>query len=173
MTDASKSSNTGPLASLITEAQNGNLSVSFDKSDVVVNADEFVYIERDCQAMKQKIQDLQRIADRIANRSDWGLGDRTDGLTSAPTLVSRFRSKAAKAGIAATDSDDNVYDILSAHYKIIDDLETLHRTIAEKFVNADTEFAAEYNRLKADLPKSPISTNIQPGIVVSGVGKSI
>lgn len=170
MADDSKPTQSGPLASLITQAQNGNLSVNFSP-DVVVNADEFVYIERDCKAFKEEIRALQRIAQAISQLPNWGLGESTDGLTSAKTLISRFRSKAKSAGLS-TDSDDNIFDILDTHYKIIDDLETLHHTIAQQFCQQDEKFAAEYKRLNANLESSPIGPNMQPGTSVSALGKS-
>ncbi|MFI6366902.1 hypothetical protein ACIBG0_29605 [Nocardia sp. NPDC050630] len=45
----------GPLASAIKDAQDGKLTVSFS-DEVRVNADEFVYIERDCEAFKEEIK---------------------------------------------------------------------------------------------------------------------
>ncbi|WP_084525179.1 hypothetical protein [Nocardia vaccinii] len=168
MADDSKP--TGPLASLITEAQNGSLSVKFSP-DVMVNADEFVYIERDCKAFKDEIVVLQGLAEAIARLPHWGLGESTDGLTSANTLVSRFRSKAKSVGLS-TDSNDNLYDILDQHYKIIDDLQTLHHTIAQQYCQQDEKFAAEYKRLNANLEPSPIKSGVQPRVTVSAVGKS-
>lgn len=152
-----------PLASAITDAQDGNLTVSFS-NEVRVNADEFVYIERDCQAFKDEIQYLQRIADRISNRKNWGLGETTDGMSSANTLVARFRGK-AKIVDQATDSDNNVYDILQQHYQIADDIQTLHHTIAQKYVEQDQEFAARYNELQANVEDSKIGTPTQLGVI--------
>ncbi|WP_280264942.1 hypothetical protein [Nocardia wallacei] len=163
-----------PLADAIKNAQDGNLTVNFSQGSpdsVRINADEFVYIERDCQAFKDEIRDLQRVAQNISDRDRWGLGETTDGMNSANTLVSRFRGK-AKIVNTATDTDNNVYDILEKHYKIVDDIETLHRTIAEKFMQQDQAFAARYNELKATLEPSPIGTPMQPGVTTPGVGQS-
>lgn len=175
MADDSKPTQTGPLASLITEAQNGGLSVSFGEGvtkDFLLNADEFAYIERDCKAFKAEITKLQALARTISEQSDWGLGESTDGLTSANTVVSRFRSKANHAGLH-TDSDDNLYNILDQHYKIVDDLQTLHHTIAQQYCQQDSNFAAEYNRLTANIEKSPIGTQMQVGVTTNpGLGKS-
>ncbi|MFI6778761.1 hypothetical protein [Nocardia sp. NPDC050412] len=153
----------GPLASAIKDAQDGKLTVSFS-NEVRVNADEFVYIERDCQAFKDEIRALQAIAKSIADRKSWGLGETTDGMTSAATLVARFRGK-AKIVDPATDSDNNVYDILQQHYDIIDDIQNLHRTIAQKYVEQDQEFAARYNELKANVDASQIGTPTQLGVI--------
>ncbi|WP_063045693.1 hypothetical protein [Nocardia pseudovaccinii] len=160
--DSTALSSSGPLASAIKDAQDGKLTVSFSDK-VRVNADEFVYIERDCEAFKEEIRRLQRIAERISNRKNWGLGESTDGMISAATLVARFRGK-AKIADPATDSNNNVYDILEQHYQIVDDIQNLHRTIAQKYVEQDQAFAARYNELKADWGVSQIGSPTQLGV---------
>lgn len=165
---------TTPLASLIEQAKSGNLSAGFS-DNVTVNADEFAYIERDCEAFKTVIAELQDAARQISNRENWGLGENTDRLNSAHILVGRFRGKAAIVN-PSTDSDNNVHDILEQHYKIVDDLQILHRTIAQKYRDTDAAFAAEYDRLMANMPASPISTTqpgkTQPGTTIIGLGQS-
>ncbi|WP_433755521.1 hypothetical protein [Nocardia sp. CA-135398] len=154
----------GPLASVIKDAQEGNLTVSFS-NEVRVNAAEFVYIERDCEAFKEEIKNLQRIAQNISRREHWGLGETTDGMTSAATLVARFRGK-AKIVNTATDTDNNVYDILQQHYQIVDDIQNLHRTIAQKYMEQDEKFAAHYNELTANVERSQIGTTpTQLGVI--------
>ncbi|MFJ1460815.1 hypothetical protein [Nocardia sp. N2S4-5] len=148
---------------LITDAQNGALSVSFNDA-IRVNADEFVYIERDCQAFKDEIAALQVLAQSIARRELWGLGEKTDGLESASIVVGRFRGKAMIVD-PSKDTANNVWDILQQHYDIVDEIQTLHRTIAQNYVQTDEEFAARYNELMANTPPSPIGTQqIQPGV---------
>ncbi len=174
MADDSKPAPSGPLASLITEAQNGNLSVSWGngvKQDFRLNADEFAYILRDCQAMKLEIRRLQTIAQSIADRQDWGLGESNPRLPSATTVVSRLRSKAADANLP-TDSPDNLHAIYEQHYQIIDDLETLHRTIAQQFSQHDADFAAEFSRINASIEPSPIGPNTPAGVTSIAVGQS-
>lgn len=141
-----------PLDGLIEQAKSGGLSVSFS-DQVVVNADEFVYIERDCEAFKEKIRELQQLAQKIADREYWGLGEDKDGLKSAKTLVDSFRKK---AGGGSGSFQTNVKDVLEEHYKIVDDIQILHRVIAQKYRDQDAAFAAEYDRLMADMPESPI-----------------
>ncbi|MEV6339474.1 hypothetical protein [Nocardia vinacea] len=160
--DTATPSSAGPLASAIKDAQDGKLTVSFS-NEVRVNADEFVYIERDCKAFKKEIRDLQQIAVAISDRKHWGLGETTDGMTSAATLVARFRGK-AKIVNPATDSANNVFDILQQHYEIVDDIQTLHRTIAQKYIEQDQEFAARYNELTANVEPSQIGTPTQLGV---------
>lgn len=167
--DSKPAAPNGPLASLITAAQNGQLSVSYS-TDVVVNADEFAYIERDCKAFKEELRKMQASAQSISDQSDWGLGEHEDRLISAKTLVPRFRSKAAK--VNTTDSDNNLFDLFQKHYQIIDDYQTLHHTIAQQYCEQDEKFAAEYKRLMANMPNSPIGhSTVQPG-VTPGIGLS-
>ncbi len=136
-----------PMKSLIDAAKNGQLSVSFN-DDLYVNAEEFVYIERDCQAMKDQIKEYQRTAETIANREVWGLGDRSDWILSGPTLVGRFRTK-AKGDAGGND----VYTILQKHWDIIDGIQQTHREIALRYQQSDAEFAAKYNELMASVPQ--------------------
>ncbi len=164
MADSTPPSSETSLASAIQAAKDGKLTVSYSP-DVEVNAEEFVYIERDCNAMKAEISQLQRIAQNISHREVWGLGESTDGMFSANTVVNRFRAKAKGFG-SSMDSDNNVYDILQKHHDIIDDIQTLHHIIAQQYIQQDEKFGAEYNRLNANLPASPIryGNPVQPGV---------
>ncbi|WP_280220506.1 hypothetical protein [Nocardia neocaledoniensis] len=134
-----------PLQELLTEAQDGQLSMSFG-GGVRLDAEEFVYIERECQTFLDLIRELQRTATDISNREVWGLGEAVAELTSAQTLVRRFREK-------GQGSDNSVFAVLDEHYKIVDDLQVLHRTIAQKYQETDSEFAARYNELMAQAPQ--------------------
>ncbi|MFR9753401.1 hypothetical protein ACL02S_20535 [Nocardia sp. 004] len=137
-----------PLRDLLTEAQEGRLSVRFGGTGpgaVRVDAEEFVAIERDCESFKTLIQELQGIATDIANREVWGLGENTAELTSAQTLVRRFREK-------ALGSDNSVHAVLEQHYRIVDDLQQLHRLIAQRYQATDAEFAARYGELMTEPP---------------------
>ncbi|WP_280208806.1 hypothetical protein [Nocardia cyriacigeorgica] len=147
------------LAGLITEANEGRLSVRISQ-DVRVDAEEFVHIDRDCQSFKDLIRELQRTASQIADQEVWGLGEDKDPLSSASILVSRFREKANGSG-------NSVYSILEEHYKIVDEIQQLHKAIAQRYIDTDETFAARYNQLTAELPPpGPIApTRIQPGVV--------
>ncbi|MQY31686.1 hypothetical protein [Nocardia aurantia] len=157
------------LGDLISEAKAGRLTVNFN-ADMRVNAEEFAYIERDCRDFKESIQRLQRVAREIAAQKKWGLGEDQSILTSAKTVVHRFR---AKAGIvdAGQDSNNNVYDILDQHYRIVDSLQELHRTIAQRYIETDEVFAARYNELMANMPPSGIGTAAIQGPMQAGEGK--
>ncbi|TLG12207.1 hypothetical protein FEK35_11935 [Nocardia cyriacigeorgica] len=147
------------LAGLITDASEGRLSVQLN-GDVRANAEEFVYIERDCEAFKTLIRDLQAIALEISDQEKWGLGEDQDPLSSASILVSRFREK-------AKGSDNSIYSILEEHYKIVDEIQQLHKAIAQRYIDTDETFAARYNQLTAELPPpGPIAPpRTQPGVV--------
>ncbi|MFR9751091.1 hypothetical protein ACL02S_08645 [Nocardia sp. 004] len=142
-----------PLQDLLTEAQEGRLSVRFGGTGpdtVRVDVEEFVAIERDCESFKNLIRELQRVADEIADREVWGLGENTEELTSAQTLVRRFREK-------ARGSDNSVHAVLEQHYRIVDDLQQLHRLIAQRYQETDAEFASRYGELMAAVPGAGVS----------------
>lgn len=135
-----------PMQDLIDAASDGQLSVKLN-NNVYVNAEEFVYIERDCQEMKDRIKEYQRTATNISERDIWGLGEKSDWIKSAPILVGRFRTKAK-----GSDDGNDVYAILQRHWDIIDSIQELHRKIAERYQQTDSEFASKYTELMASLP---------------------
>ncbi|MFE1594740.1 hypothetical protein [Nocardia sp. NPDC058705] len=117
--------------------------------------EEFVNIDRDCQRFLDLIREMQRGAEGIANTppKDWGLGADNPLLTSAATMVSWFRDKAKSA-----DGGNSVYAILEEHYRIVEDIQTVHKVIMERYIAADAEFAAEVRSLEASLgPLAPIA----------------
>lgn len=144
-----------PLAELITEAQEGKLTLTYN-AGVRLNAEEFFYIDRDCSDFKQFIRAQQQVAQDISDQKHWGIGEDQDILPSAKVMVHWFRSKAAKID-SGKDSDNNVRDLLEEHYKIVDDIQTLHHTIAQRLIDTDQEFAARYNEISANPPPSGIS----------------
>ncbi|MBF6481088.1 hypothetical protein IU408_23495, partial [Nocardia cyriacigeorgica] len=58
------------------------------------------------------------------------------------------------------------YSILEEHYKIVDEIQQLHKAIAQRYIDTDETFAARYNQLVAELPPpGPIApTRTQPGV---------
>lgn len=137
-----------PFQNHIDAANEGQLSVSFS-ADVRLNAEEFVYLDRDCQAMKDKIGELQRIAEGISGREIWGLGeDPASWIRSGKVLVKRFRDKAM-----GDDSGNSAHAILQRHYEIIDGIQELHRVIAQRYLDTDSEFASRYNEVMASAPQ--------------------
>ncbi|WP_225725504.1 MULTISPECIES: hypothetical protein [unclassified Nocardia] len=147
----------GPLANLVTEAKEGRLGLRIEPED-------FVYIDRDCQRFMDLIQAMQRDARAISEieTGKWGLGESNSRLTSAQTLVGRFREK-------AKGSDNSVHAILEQHYQVVQDLQTLHREIRDRYMAADSAFAARVKDLLSRLPQQP--TPIDPAKYVSGKGQ--
>ncbi|NKY35874.1 hypothetical protein HGA13_22780 [Nocardia speluncae] len=137
-----------PFQSQIDAAREGQLSMSFS-DDIRVNAEEFVYMDRDCAAMKDRIRVYQGIAKGIANRELWGLGeDPATWPRSGKVLVQRFRDKAM-----GDESGNSVHAILERHYQIIDGIQELHRVIAQRYLDTDSEFASRYNEVMASAPQ--------------------
>ncbi|MEV0107921.1 hypothetical protein AB0H42_16495 [Nocardia sp. NPDC050799] len=62
-------------------------------------------------------------------------------------MVGRFRSKAK----GSADSND-VFAILEQHHRIVEDIQELHRVIAQQYMETDENFAARYNELMAGAP---------------------
>src|SRR5690606_16815046 len=107
----------------------------------------FVYIDRDCEGFKLLIRQLQRTARDISQREKWDLGEAHPDLGSARILVSRYRAKAEGA-----EDKNSVGAILEEHYRIVEDIQTLHREIAQRYLETDEGFASRYNELTATLP---------------------
>ncbi|NEW50978.1 hypothetical protein GV794_08645 [Nocardia cyriacigeorgica] len=149
----------GPFTGMITDAAEGRLSVQLN-GDIRVNAEEFVYIDRDCTAFKDLIRELQTIAEEVSNQEKWGLGEDQEKLTSAQLLIARFREK-------AKGSDNSVHTVLEEHYKVVDEIQQLHKAIAQRYIDTDETFAARYNQLTAELPPpGPIAPpRTQPGVI--------
>ncbi|NKY57643.1 hypothetical protein [Nocardia flavorosea] len=153
-----------PLGSLLTQAREGSLSVSLGQGapdEVRANAEEFVYIERDCEGFKLLIQELQSMAEDIADRERWDLGEKD--MDSARIVVGRFRSKAKGA-----DDGNAIFEVLEQHYRIVEDIQELHRVIAQRYMETDDAFAARYNELMAGAPPAvplalPPAIPIPPG----------
>lgn len=155
-----------PLQGLLTEVQEGRLTLSMNnnpnyKDRMRANAEEFIYIERDCEGFKLLIRELQVIAREISEHDPWGLGEHDGILTSAGILVGRFRGKGKGA-------DNSVHAILEQHYQIANDLQEIHRIIAQRYVAVDEEFAARYNELAAAPPPGPLGIPHVPN-VFSGI----
>ncbi|WP_024805461.1 hypothetical protein [Nocardia sp. BMG51109] len=135
-----------PLTSLVSEAKEGRLTVRMD-------LEKFVYIDRDCNFFKLQIQQIQTIMDQISQQDHWGLGEdhQADGdrdLVSAKTMVARWRQKAKGA-----QNGNSVHEVLGAHWKTIDDFQTLFRTAREKITGIETDAAAQYKQLESTLPQ--------------------
>ncbi|WP_040834150.1 hypothetical protein [Nocardia brevicatena] len=145
------------LTNLITEAREGRLGLR-------IEPEEFVYIDRDCERFKTLIRLMQREAEAISNieAAQWGIGADNPRLTSAQILVQRFREK-------GKGSDNSVHAILEKHYQIIDDIQTLHREIMQRYMQSDDNFANRVHRILTRLPEHP--TPIDPAQSKTGIGQ--
>ncbi|WP_063046162.1 hypothetical protein [Nocardia pseudovaccinii] len=133
-----------PLANLITEAREGRITIRMD-------LEKFVYIDRDCEYFKSVIRLIQGTMTDISNQEKWGVGegfpkDEDRDLISAKTMVKRWREK-------SQGSENSVYAVMESHYKVIEDFQTLFRTVRERITGVDTEQAAKYQDLEANLPQ--------------------
>ncbi|WP_329411910.1 hypothetical protein OG563_05915 [Nocardia vinacea] len=133
-----------PLTNPITEASEGRLIVRMD-------LEKFVYIDRDCEYFKDQIRKIQRQMTEVSQQDKWGLGDSFTlqgdrDLISAKTMVTRWREK-------SRGSQNGVYEVMESHYKVIEDFQTLFRTVRERITGVDTEQAAKYQDLVANLPQ--------------------
>ncbi|WP_067840262.1 hypothetical protein [Nocardia lijiangensis] len=145
-----------PIANLITEAREGRLTLR-------IEPEEFVYIDRDCERFKLLIQSMQDEAQAISEieKKQWGIGADNTILTSAQTLVDRFRTK-------GKGSDNSIHAVLESHYKIVDDIQTLHREIRQRYEQADADFARRVSAIIERLPEQV--TPIDPAVSQPGVG---
>ncbi|WP_327100821.1 hypothetical protein OIE68_19730 [Nocardia vinacea] len=141
---ADDTTSASPLTNLITEAREGRLTIRMD-------LEKFVYIDRDCEYFKDVILKIQRTMTETSQQDKWGLGEGfpTQGdrdLISAKTMVTRWREK-------SRGSENSVYAVMESHYKVIEDFQTLFRTVRERITGVDTEQAAKYQDLVANLPQ--------------------
>ncbi|MEU0876503.1 hypothetical protein [Nocardia brasiliensis] len=149
-----------PMSNILTEAREGRLAIE-------LKAEDFVYIDRDCEYFKDVIQKIQRTMDLVAKQDHWGLGEANDLMVSASTLVGRFKGKAngAKDG-------NNVYAVMDQHYKIVEDIQEVHRVVRERMMQADSEFAQEFTHLNETLPqRPPAQLPAGPYLLPDGTGR--
>lgn len=140
---------TRPMQNLLTAVDSGAATVAMSPED-------FVYIDRDCEAFKAVIVSIQNIMTVVGQVDDWGLGNKNADMISAQKVVDRFKSKAN----GALDGN-SVYAVMEQHYKIVEDIQEVHRIARQRMMDADAGFAAEFTRLSAELPEKP-----SPGVVL-------
>ncbi|MBF6139485.1 hypothetical protein IU444_01275 [Nocardia farcinica] len=148
------------MANLLNAVREGSATVEMKPED-------FVYIDRDCEYFKAAIQKIQGIADLISAQQPWGLGEENQDLVSAGTVVNRFRQKAKGAG-----DDNSVWQVMEEHYRIVEDIQEVHRIARERMMQADSSFAAEFNRLNETLPqRAPEGSTYGPFLLPDGTTK--
>ncbi|MFE7742889.1 hypothetical protein [Nocardia sp. NPDC057455] len=132
-----------PMGNILNAAREGQLGIQ-------MSAEDFVYIDRDCQYFKDAIRKIQRYMELVSRQERWGLGESNDGMVSGKTLVDRFKAKARGA-----EDLNSVHQIMEDHYRIVEDIQEVHRLARDRMMQADSIFAAEFNRLNTTLPERP------------------
>ncbi|MEV0338733.1 hypothetical protein AB0H49_06865 [Nocardia sp. NPDC050713] len=149
-----------PMANMLNAARDGYLSIALKPED-------FVYIDRDCELFKESILEIRRIMNEVARQDRWGLGEGNKEMVSASTVVSRFRSKASGA-----EDGNSVVKIMDEHYRIIEDIQEVHRLVRERMMQTDSWFADQFNHLNETLPERPREGQILgPFILPDGTTK--
>ncbi|WP_338773246.1 hypothetical protein V7968_17320 [Nocardia vulneris] len=149
-----------PMANIITAASEGNLAVTMTPED-------FVYIDRDCEYFKGVMRQIQRIMAEVSDQKHWGLGEDNAPMVSARTLVDRFKTKARGA-----KDGNSVWELMEQHYRIVEDIQTVHRTIRERMMQADSDWAAEFNHKNETLPvRPPAQLPAGPYLLPDGTGR--
>jgi hypothetical protein len=122
---------------------------------VALKADPQAFLELDKALDKRKndIQAVQQIVRQVHDHPTWGLGEQATVLTSAHTIVQRFRDKGA-------DGANNAYDTLQDHWQAADELQTLFRTIREQLQQTDADFAARFRTAQTRAGQPPASTGV-------------
>ncbi|WP_280406412.1 hypothetical protein [Nocardia brasiliensis] len=148
------------MANILTEAREGRLAIE-------LKAEDFVYIDRDCDYFKDTIRNIQKTMTSVAREDSWGLGEKHDQMVSARTLVQRFQKKAEGA-----DDGNSVYAVMDQHYKIVEDIQEVHRVVRERMMQADSEFAQEFTHLNETLPqRPPAQLPAGPYLLPDGTGR--
>ncbi len=124
-----------PIKELITHAENGDLSLEADPAA-------FVALEKAMTERMLQLRLVQQSLRKVADQEAWGIGEASSRLTSAQTIVRRFREKAA-------GGPNNAVDTLQSHYLAAEEMRTLFRTIRARLVEADEQFAATFTKLAA------------------------
>ncbi|WP_327119800.1 hypothetical protein OHB12_14545 [Nocardia sp. NBC_01730] len=132
-----------PMANMLAAAREGQLGIQMMPED-------FIYIDRDCEYFKDVIQKIQRSMDVVSQQEHWGVGEGNNEMISARTIVDRFRKKARGA-----EDRNSVYQVMDDHYRIVEDIQAVYRTVRDRMIQADSNFAAEFNRLNTSLPERP------------------
>ncbi|MEV0357806.1 hypothetical protein AB0H71_17285 [Nocardia sp. NPDC050697] len=145
-----------PMKNLLDAVGNG--------AGVSLRPEEFVNIERDCEHFKLTIREIQRTMDRVARHSTWNLGENHPLMVSGQTVVDRFRKKAAGSG----DGND-VHAVMEQHYKIVEDIQEVHRIVRQRMMDTDADFASEFQRLSTELEeRPPVQPKLGPYLLPDG-----
>ncbi|MGY1895749.1 hypothetical protein [Nocardia gipuzkoensis] len=132
-----------PMGNILNAAREGQLGIEMSPED-------FIYIDRDCDYFKIAIRKVQAVMEVVSQQEHWGLGEGSSDMVSAQTLVDRFKKKARGA-----EDRNSVHQIMEDHYRIVEDIQEVHRVVRDRMMQADSNFAADFNRLNTTLPERP------------------
>ncbi|MFC8043632.1 hypothetical protein [Nocardia sp. NPDC057353] len=132
-----------PLQGLLDDVDGGSAVLAMSPED-------FVYIDRDCEAFKLVIQNIMNIMVSVADVEDWRIGDKNPDMVSAGAVVKRFRTKAK-----GSSGDNSVHAVMEQHLQIVEDIQQVHRMARQRMSDTDSTFAAEFDRLSQTLPERP------------------
>ncbi|MEU5758766.1 hypothetical protein [Nocardia sp. NPDC047648] len=149
-----------PMGNILNAAREGQLGMQMSPED-------FIYIDRDCEYFKNAIQKIQRTMDFVSRQSHWGLGEGSSDMVSAGTLVDRFKKKARGA-----EDLNSVHQIMEDHYRIVEDIQEVHRLARDRIMQADSDFAEAFNRLNTTLPeRPPVGVQFSPPRLPNGTNE--
>ncbi|WP_406280402.1 hypothetical protein OH799_14145 [Nocardia sp. NBC_00881] len=149
-----------PMANVINAVRDGQVNIEMTPED-------FIYIDRDCEYFKDSIRQIQRSMDIVSQQEHWGLGESNGDMVSASTLVGRFKKKARGA-----EDGNSVYQIMEDHFRIVEDIQEVHRIVRDRIMQVDSSFAAEFNRLNTTLPnRPPVQLPAGPALLPDGTGR--
>lgn len=120
----------GPL---IEQARTGAVALRADPQA-------FVALDQAMEQRKTEIRAIQQLVQRVNQHESWGVGEQSDILTSARTLVGRLRGKGA-------GGETSAYAVLEGHWRVADEVQSLFRTIRERLQQTDSEFAARFQAI--------------------------
>lgn len=146
-----------PLSNMLEAVGGGHATVR-------LSPEEFVHIDRDCESFKRTIRKIQSTINSVADQPEWGLGENHGKLLSAETVVGRFRKKANHA-----EDGNSVYEVMEQHYRIVEDIQEVHRIVRQRMMETDAEFASAFQRLSAELPEQPpVQPKLGPYLLPDG-----
>ncbi|GAB2696972.1 hypothetical protein [Nocardia thraciensis] len=122
----------GPL---IEQARTGGVSLQVDPQA-------FLALDQAMDKRKTDIRTMQQSMQQVGQHESWGVGERSPVLTSAHTIVRRFRE-------AGSGGPNSAYEALEGHWQVADQIQSLFRTIRERLEQTDAEFA---DRIRALAP---------------------
>ncbi|RDI50955.1 hypothetical protein [Nocardia mexicana] len=122
----------GPL---IEQAKTGGVSLQVDPQA-------FLALDQAMDKRKTDIRTMQQLMQQVGRHESWGVGEQSAVLTSAQTIVRRFRE-------AGAGGQSSAYEALEGHWQVADQIQSLFRTIRERLEQTDAEFA---DRIRALAP---------------------